>query len=388
MARSSNPLRGRDAELAVTWPQVCGWRLSRQHVTMPAADPLDVTARLAGVQAQVTSSAQFTLGLRCAAAAPVDQMLWTDRTLIKTWAMRGTLHWLPAGEYPLWIAALRTREWRITPAWERYHGVTKAELHAITDAIPVALDGSQLTRDELAQRLAEVTGSPHLQEHLRSGWGAVLKPAANRGLLCFGPDRGRNVTFVRPQDWLGGVGDEPDPDDALRAVLLRFLDAYGPATHTDFGRWFGSAEKPARELVAAHADELVVVEIDGTTAWVSPDGAEALARAAPATGVHVLGGFDPYVLAPLSHRAAIVPEGHIDDVSRTAGWISAVVLVDGFVAGTWTAQETADGTIVQVDPFAPLTPDITAALSDRAADLGVRGLLTPPVAVRVLDRTG
>jgi hypothetical protein len=281
----------------------------------------------------------------------------------------------------MWVAALRFREWRITPGWEKYHGVTKAELEAITDALPDALDGRQLTRDELAQRLAEVTGSPHLKEQLRSGWGAVLKPAANRGLLCFGPDRGRNVTFVRPHDWLGAMPEEPDAAEALRAVLLRFLDAYGPATHNDFARWFGVAEKPARELVAMHADDLVVVEIDGTPAWVSPQGAESLARAEPATGVHLLGGFDPYVLAPISHRAAIIPEDHLDDVSRTAGWISAVVLVDGFVAGTWTANDTADGTKVHVQPFVPLTPQVTAALVDRAGALAARGLVPPPVSV-------
>jgi hypothetical protein len=116
--------------------------------------------------------------------------------------MRGTLHWLPADEYPLWIAALRTREWRITPGWEKYHGVTKAELHAITDAIPTALEGRALTREELADRLADVTGTAHLGEQLRSGWGAVLKPAANQGLLCFGP-RSRASRHVRAT---GGTG--------------------------------------------------------------------------------------------------------------------------------------------------------------------------------------
>lgn len=372
---------GRNAELSVTWPQVCGWRLAQQRVTAPGDDPLDVAARLGGVQAQVASSAEFTLGLRSTPATTVDAMLWTERTLVKTWAMRGTLHWLPVYEYGLWVAALRTREWRITPAWERYHGVTKAELHAITEAIPAALEGRQLTRDELAERLAEFTGNPHLGEHLRSGWGAVLKPAANRGLLCFGQDRGRNVTFVRPQDWLGATPDEPDADTALHTVLLRFLDAYGPATHTDFGRWFGVPEKPARELVAAHADDLVVVDIDGTPAWLSRQGAEFLARARPATGVQLLGGFDPYVLAPISHRAAIVPDGHLDAVSRTAGWISAVVLVDGFVAGTWTADETADGTTLTLEPFAPPAQQVATALADHAAALAARGLLPPPVSV-------
>lgn len=384
MARSRDPLRGRAPELSATWPQVCGWRLARQHVTRRGADPVAVTAALGGVQAQVTSSAQMTLGLRCPATpTEIDRLLWAERRLVRTWAMRGTLHWLPATEFATWAAALSTREWRITPAWERYHGVTRAELDAVTEAIPAALEGRTLTRDELAERLAAITGNAHLHEQLRSGWGAVLKPAANRGLLCFGPDRGRNVTFVRPCDWLGDAAGAVDTDDAVRAVVHRFLDAYGPATHNDLARWFGVAEKPGREMLVAHADDLVVVAVDGAPAWVTPAGAEALATAAPAAGTVLLGGFDPYVLAPISHRPAIIPDGHLDDVSRTAGWISAVVLVDGVVAGTWTAERSPGGTELVVTPFAPLDPEVVAAVTEQATALAGRDLLTPPVAVRV-----
>jgi Winged helix DNA-binding domain len=381
---SRDPLRGREPALSVTWGQVCGWRLAQQHVTHPDSDPITVAAALGGVQAQVTASAQFTLGRRSTAMPEdIDRALWVDRHLVKTWAMRGTLHWLPVAEYPLWVAALRAREWPITPGWEKYHGVTKAELDAITEAIPEALQGRQLTREELADRLAEVTNSPHLAEQLRSGWGAVLKPAANRGLLCFGPDRGRNVVFVHPSDWLGDMEPEPDRETALRTVLYRFLDAYGPATHADFGRWFGVAEKPAREIVAAYADELAVAEVDGAVAgWITPTGAEALASAPPASGVVLLGGFDPYVLAPLSHRAAIIPDGHIDEVSRAAGWISAVVLVDGFVAGTWTSDQTPAGTTIDVQLFAPLPSDVAAELTACADALG-KALVPAPVTVRI-----
>jgi hypothetical protein len=385
MGPGSNPLRNRAPAFSVTWGQVCGWRLSQQYVSRPGDDPVAVVSVLGGMQAQVTSSAQLSVGLRSTATPEqLDDALWSQRRLVKTWAMRGTLHWLPADEYPLWIAALRTREWRITPGWEKYHGVTKAELHAITDAIPTALEGRALTREELADRLADVTGTAHLGEQLRSGWGAVLKPAANQGLLCFGPDRGRHVTFVRPGDWLKDLAREPDPDDALGTVLHRFLDVHGPATHADFARWFGVTEKPARQLLAAHADELVMVAIDGATGWVTPTGAETLAAAPAATGTILLAGFDPYVLAPISHRPAIIPDDHVDDVSRAAGWISAVVLVDGVVAGTWTAEQTQEGTTIDVNPFAPLSSEIAAELVERADALGER-LLPEPVTVRIAD---
>lgn len=385
MARTADPLRTRPPDLSTTWRRVCGWRLARQHVTTPAADPLTVAAVLGGVQAQVTSSARFTVGLRSPATAEdLDAALWRDRTLVKTWAMRGTLHWLPSSEFGLWVAALSTRRWRITPAWERYHGVAAAELDAITAAIPGALAGRRLTRDGLARRIAEVTASPHLGEQLRSGWGAVLKPAASRGLLCFGPDEGRNVTFVHPGDWLETDEARPDPDVALSQVLGRFLDGNGPATHDDFARWFGVPERPARDLLRRHADELVVVDVDGHRGWLTREGAAALADGADADGVVLLGGFDPFVLAPISHRDAIIPDGHVDDVSRTAGWISPVVVSDGLVVGTWSPERGATGTTVEITPFRRLRAAEVAGVEARASALAGR-LLDGPVAVRVLD---
>ena len=370
MARSKDPLATRDPDLTTSWSQVCGWRLARQHVTAPAGDAVAVAARVCGVQAQVTSSAQFTVGIRSPATADdVTAALWTDRTLVRTWAMRGTLHWLPAAEFGLWIAALTTRPWRITPSWERYHGVTADEVHAVTAAIPEVLAGRQLTRGELARGLADATGLTHLAEQLTSGWGAVLKPAANRGLLCYGPDRDRNVTFVRPDDWLGDTGPAPDPDEAMRVVLRRFLDAYGPATPADVARWFGEPEPFGRRLLHAHADDLAVVDVGGHRGWLTPEGAVALADHQPAEGVILLGGFDPYVLAPISHRDAIVPAGRLDRVSRTAGWISPVVLVDGMVAGTWEIRAADEATQVVVTPFMPLAEADLAAVGARVDEL-------------------
>jgi Winged helix DNA-binding domain len=357
----------------LTWDQVLGWRVARHRLAKPAGDPVEVTAALAGVQTQVASSAAQVLAVRGRKpAVDVDRLLWQDRALVKTWAMRGTLHLLPAHEWRTWVAALRTREWRITPAWERYHGITEAELDAVTDAIPEALAGEPLTREELADRVAAITGHAHLGEQLRSGWAAVFKPAANRGLLCQGPPRGTNITFTDPGRWLGdraGAAAEPDPDpDAATAtVLARFLDAHGPATREDVARWMGEKPKWARLALAAHADDLVEVDVDGHRAWMTPAGAAAAAESDPAEGVFLLPGFDPYVLAPLSHRAHTIPEGRVDEVSRAAGWISPVLLVDGRIAGTWEPTTTDGRTTVALTAFERLPKKTVAAARDHLA---------------------
>lgn len=233
-------------QIEPTWDQALSWRVNRQRLDDPSPDPVEITAVLGGVQAQVVSASLQVISIRIGTVPDLGALLWDQRRLVKTWAMRGTLHLLPANELGLWTSALRRRKWRITPAWEKYHGITGAQLRAITEAIPLALSDEPMTRDELAEAIIDEVGESKLAEALRSGWSAVLKPAANQGLLAQGPPRGRNVTFVDPRAWVGDSSAEPGPEEAMRIVLARFFDANGPATVVDFARWFGVDPKSGR----------------------------------------------------------------------------------------------------------------------------------------------
>lgn len=359
---SSTPGRGR-APVRLSWDQAIAWRLGRQRLLEPRGDVVRLVGELGGVQAQVASGAEHVVAVRSGATpGDVGDLLWRWRALVKTWAMRGTLHLLPSSEYPVWVAALRAREWRITPGWERYHGVSAGELNAITKVIPEALGEDPVTREQLADRVVELLGLPALGEALRSGWAAVLKPAANWGLLCQGPPAENAITFVDPARWLGWDGRAPEPVEAIRAVLMRFLDAYGPATAGDFARWFGVTPKAGKEVLAAHADELAAVDVEGLAAWMTTGGATAAAVTGAPEGVILLPGFDPYVIAPISHRDHVIPAGHVSDVSRSAGWISPVVVIDGRIAGTWSHERQGEGTRVVIVPFASPAPDVAAAV--------------------------
>ncbi|MDP9368034.1 MAG: hypothetical protein M3Q03_07135 [Chloroflexota bacterium] len=65
------------------------------------------------------------------------------------------------------------------------------------------LDGQILTREELAEEVARLTGVAHLSEKMLHGFWALLKPAARRGDLCVARSVGEHLGFVRPDQWLG-----------------------------------------------------------------------------------------------------------------------------------------------------------------------------------------
>jgi winged helix DNA-binding protein len=342
------------AAASLHWAQVMAWRTARHHLDerVPATAMLEVAAELAGIHAQVMSSAELTLAARVEGVAPDDvrRALWEERSLVKTWAMRGTLHLLPAAELPLWQAALSTRRGWETGAWQRAF-VSLEELERLNDAVAQALDGRLLTREELAARVAELTGSQELGDQLRGSWGALLKPAAALGLVCFAPNQGQQVRFTRPDTWLGGWADH-DPEQALAEVTRRFLAASGPVTREDFARWWG-IPSPARggRLLERLGAEVARVEVEGTTAYALAADLPGLAEAGGSRTVRLLPAFDQYVVTATLQAEWLMPGPFKARVYRPQGWLSPVLLVGGRMDGTWRQEARGRRLLVTIEPF-------------------------------------
>ena len=354
--------------ISLSWDQVRAWRIANQHLRDGHEAPsIEGAARSAlGIQAQVASCAEQALAVRVPGVGPADVQaaLWERRTLVRTWAMRGTLHLLPAAGYPWMVAALSTREnWRST-AWQTYTGFTIPQLEELFTAVGEALSGRALTREELADAVGAEHGSA-MRAALSSSWGSLLKPAAYMGLLCSGPSQGQRVTFQHPRDWLGSWAPV-DPQEGLRWVVRRYLRAYGPATHREFGSWWGARAK-MRPIFAGMRDELVEVDVEGLRLFANADDADELRATRPTRGaVRLLGGFDTYVMGSYP-RDQVVREEFRPRVSRVAGWISPVVLVDGFAAGVWKAERRKEGMVVTVEPFGALSATVRRRIEREAA---------------------
>ena len=285
----------------------------------------------------------------------VERWLWTDRRLVKTWAMRGTLHVLRSDEYPLWQSGLSTYEHYLKPAWFKAFGVTRPELDKLVNSISKALDGETLTRDELVERVAKVARSKALAGKLRGSWGAMLKPASFQGHLCFGPNRGRNVTFARPDQWLGlDDSNAVNPDDALQTITRRFLSAYGPATREDFARWWAVTPAAGGRLISALGEEVAPVDLEGRKCWALAQTVQEMKAAPLSKSVRLLPGFDPYVIGSTSHAEKLMAGDFRARVHRPQGWVSPVLLVGGRIDGVWRHERKGKRVAVEVEPFGPI----------------------------------
>ena len=360
--------------MSVTGVQRLAWRLQRQHLLerAPAGSLVDVTSELCGLHAQLMGSAELTAWARVEdlTVDDVATALWQDRTLVKLWAMRGTLHLLSAETYPTFQLALATISESRTKNWLKLLEMTQPEIDRVLEAIRVALVDRELTREELAAEVVKRTRSKTLGERVLSGWGSMLKPASFLGDLCFAPSSGRNVRFTNPYAWLGIERPDRDPGEAERDVGRRFLAAYGPVRREEYQRWWGALRTPLQtERFLRSVDGVTEVDLDGAKAFMLEDDVDTVASLGQPKGVRLLPAFDLYVVTAPRNDPLVLDPAMKDRVYRKSAWFSPVLLVNGRMEGVWKHEKKGKRVIVTVDPFAPVKPAVKKAAGAEAERL-------------------
>jgi hypothetical protein len=131
-----------------------------------------------------------------------------------------------------------------------------------------------------------------------------------------------------------------------------------------------SETKVMQSIHDDHGDAVVEVEVGGVRAWARRADLDAIESTKPTRGdVHLVGGFDPFIVGA-GLREQLIPSKHLKRVSRTAGWISPVVLVDGVAAGVWDATRSGKGIAVTVEPFGQPDAKLRSSIAAAAERVG------------------
>ena len=329
--------------------------------------PAAVVRRVLAVQAQDAQAAPLSIWARGEGltAGDVERALVEERSIVRTWLMRGTLHLAAAEDVGWLLAALGPRFIRTTR--RRYEelgldeSVRRESLSAIREILS---EQGATTRTELTRRLAE-RGFPtegqaayHLMHH-----------AGLSGLLCYGPEGGGEETFVLLDEW-ADVGATLPEDEAHAELARRYLDAYAPAGPEDLAAWSGLTLTQSRAAFSAITEELVEVAFGGEPLWLlrSQEGwlDDELAWS---PNVRLLPRFDTYLLG-YRDRDLSVPEAYAKRVHPGGGILHAVLLVDGLAAGTWKTERKKDRLEVVVDVFEGLEEGTVDGLRGEIQRLG------------------
>jgi uncharacterized protein YcaQ len=344
----------------------------------PADQVTRVVEDLCGLHAQVPQTPYLSLWTRVKDFENVwlDQALYDDRSLVKTWLMRGTLHLVPSRDLPVYNQALRTM-------WFEHHGrfmrapewpPADERRRIIYPAIVTALAHAPLTRKDLSSQVrAKLRNRALPYDRLFSGWGGILKETGYAGLTVHARPCGRESCFAQLGQWLPEVHlDRVSEEAAQTQLLLKYLRGYGPATQQDFMLWSGLAAGPARRAIAGASASVTQVTVDGSKAGfllLKEDlrtlAAIDLDEPAP---LRLLPKFDSMLLGH-KDRGRIISAAHKSRVfTPRIGDVSATVLVNGRIVGTWKHKRTKTALTVVLEPFEKLRdPEVKEAEREATA---------------------
>ncbi|SDF79842.1 Winged helix DNA-binding domain-containing protein [Lentzea fradiae] len=329
----------------------------------------DVVRSLGAVQGQDYGQSLWALGLRTASAriADVEEALRTGR-VVRTWLMRGTIHYVPAEDVRWMLGLFGARDLaRLTPrAWQYHHMTPELMSLARKTFVEALTGGGCLTRREMIDLMAGV-GIP---DDRQQSYFTFIH-LAQEGLVVPGPPRGKEQTFVLLDEWAPRQR-EIEGDEALALLASRFFGSHGPATLADFANWCGIGVREAARGLDPVKASLVREELDGKEYWLPP-GLE------PASGAFLLPAYDELLIG-YKDRGAFFTRYPEIPISTYNGMFHATIVEDGQVAGLWRRVMKKTSVDVELRPLPGFDTDALAGHVARFA-----GFLGKPVRVVVKD---
>jgi hypothetical protein len=323
----------------------------------PLEHPADVVRWFGAVQAQDYLSSLWALGLRLRGAteAAVEAAV-AEGSIVRTWPMRGTLHFVPA-EDARWMLGLLTP--RVISASAGRYRQLELDAHVFARAekrVVAALEGGRrLTRPAIYSLLQQDGISTEGSRGLH-----ILGYLAQRQVICFAGREGKQPTLALLDEWVKRPRSL-EREEALAELAARYFQGHGPASVHDFAWWSGLGVGEAREAVGLVGSGLAQEVVRGRTLWFS-DG--ALSPEPDGSAAYLLPYYDEYTVA-YRDRTDVLDPAHAKKVGR-GGILNPTVVIDGRVVGTWRRDLHGDEVSVQIETFGVL-PKRKHALVARAA---------------------
>jgi hypothetical protein len=340
----------------------------------PLGSPQDVVRWFGAVQSQDVPGALWALAQRLPpdAGATFESLgaaLDAGR-FVRTHGPRPTWHFLHPAELRWILSLVGPRVERTMAGLVRRLGISPEEMARGQAAMEAATAGGvALTRSQLRDVVTSV--GIDASEPLVTG--VIGMRAELRAVICNGPRRGKQATFVLVDDW---VPPTPPcaPDDALRELTVRYFSSHGPALAHDMAWWSGLTVGEVRRGIELAGDALQERSIDGKAYWAAAGGFDP--EPVPDPFVRLLSNYDEYLGSYTDYAPIFDPSlPKARNVGDVLG--SHMVIRDGLVVGGWRRALTGDAATITVRLLLPLTASEHSALEEEAAAFGRFHGVTP-----------
>jgi hypothetical protein len=334
-------------------------RSARQLISKPIGSPADdVVSHLLAMQAQDYTAAKWAVGLRgrLLTESAIEQAL-ADGRIVRSWPMRGTLHFLAAPDLRWLVGLLAPRAIAKAATRRRQLEIDDGVLAKVVSILERELAGGRaLTRSEIYDSFERHGIQSDNQRGIH-----LIGLAAQHGVICSGAQRGRQPTFSLVDEVIPPA-PVLDREAALAKLAVRYLDGHAPATADDLAWWSGLTLSDCRAAFALAGDRVCAERVAGLEYW-RPSGADT--SKAMGGDAMLLPGFDEILLGYRDRSASLDPAHRTRIVPGANGMFRPSVMAGGRIVGTWSRSLSRKGVAISVEWFPEISPgnrpDLTGA---------------------------
>lgn len=260
--------------------------------------------------------------------------------------MRITLHAVHAGEYQVFREAMEPT-------------LRSSRLGRLLQGAGITTDRVDALIEGMLEHTVTPRTSAELKTWLEQELGAPPDASVMAGLRGYAPllhaPTGEHWSFGLRPSYITAparptIADDAVSAQALQALVMRYLEGFGPASIADIAQFALVQQKRLKDAIAALADGIERLDgPDGKDLYDIPGGVRPDEDAAAPPRLMAM--WDSILLA-YNDRSRIIPPTYRKTVIRNNGDVLPTLLVDGYVAGVWRSVEGG----IEATAFHPL-PD-------------------------------
>jgi hypothetical protein len=326
-------------------------RLFNQHIAhAPNKSAADVVSHMLAMQGQDYRGGLWAIGLRMKTAteAAVEKAV-RERAIVRTWPMRGTLHFIAAADVRWMLKLLTTKVISGSKSRQDYHKLDAAMFGRCEKILAKQMQGGkEFTREQITEALEKngIEMNPQRCYH-------IVWRLAQEGVLCYAGQS----TFALLEEWIAPA-KTLSRDESLAKLATRFFASHGPATIDDLARWAGISKGDAKSAIALAGKKIGALDVDGETFYGPP----AAEKVSSSTSLHLLPGFDEYVLGYKNRDHFLDPKHAAKIVPGANGVFKPTIVLDGRIVGTWQRKIAGNKATIVPAPFGKFKRDQIEAI--------------------------
>lgn len=353
----------------MTSAEILRRRLENQGLARASfRNPEDVVAWFGAVQAQDYLGSLWAIGLRLRSATEARvEAAEARRAIIRTWPMRGTLHFVTPADAKWMLKLLAPRVIaRNAARLKREVDVDASVIARCREVLALALaGGKRLERSAIYAALDARRIRTDKSRGLH-----ILLWLAMEGTICMAGRHGKQHTFALLDEWIPDTR-RLERDVALAALAQRYFTSHGPATLRDFTWWAGITVQDAEGAIDGARRHLIRESVEGHEYWMEARRAglrRSTSQADSGVTIRLLPAFDEYTVAYRDRSMLLATNRRRGNAAM--GLLSAVLVIDGRVAGTWKRTLTQSGVRIETKLHRVLTRVEKDALRTEVARFG------------------